>query len=126
MRSVNEERLTRTVEKYIREAVEDSDAESRFALAEEAIETVKARLRSYLDGQGRVPRLIGATAAAKLLGVQPPHLARLKAQGRMPEGIPVEGTNDVYVREEVEALGVILAGEREARRRRREERDAAA
>lgn len=56
--------------------------------------------------------LVGLSAAAKILGILPPNIARYRRQGRMPEGIPVEGSAMVYVRSEVEALGKELLAER--------------
>lgn len=59
--------------------------------------------------------LVGLKAAAGILGVKPPNVSRLRDQGRMPAGVPVEGSADVFVRSEVEVLAVELAAEREAR-----------
>lgn len=78
-------------------------------------------LRRWLQRQRTAPDLVGATRAAEILGVQPPHLARLRRQGRMPEPIPVDGSVDVYLREEVVALGRQLERERKARARKRGE-----
>jgi hypothetical protein len=47
---------------------------------------------------------VGLTGAAKILGIAPPNISRLRAAGRMPQGIPVEGSADVYVKSEVVAL----------------------
>lgn len=88
----------------------------------QAVENALAR---WLARQRTAPALVGTTAAAKILGIAPPHVTRLRDQGRMPDRIPVEGSVDVYVREEVEALGVELRAEREARRQRRAERTTA-
>jgi hypothetical protein len=85
---------------------------------------VEAALARWLARQRTAPALVGTTVAAKILGIAPPHVSRLREQGRMPDPIPVDGSVDVYVREEVEALGAELRAEREARRRRREERAA--
>lgn len=59
--------------------------------------------------------LVGLVAAAKLLGVAPPNVSRLREQGRMPEGIEVEGSAMVYLRSEVLALAKELAAERKGR-----------
>lgn len=83
---------------------------------------VQEAVEDWSRKQRTAPDLIGATAAAGILGVRPPHLARLKEQGRMPEPIPIEGTVDAYLREEVEVLGRELQREREARVLRRAER----
>lgn len=56
--------------------------------------------------------LVGLTGAAKLLGIAPPNVSRLRSQGRMPDGVEVEGSAMVYVRSEV----VKLAGELERER----------
>ena len=60
----------------------------------------------------RKQKLVGLTAAAKILGIAPPNVTRLKTQGRLPQGIPVEGSADVYLREEIVKLGKQLARER--------------
>jgi hypothetical protein len=70
---------------------------------------------AWLRRQPRAPALVGSSAAAAILGVPKPHVTRLRQQGRMPEAIPVEGSNDVYVRSEVVALARQLRREREAR-----------
>jgi hypothetical protein len=82
---------------------------------------VRGALERFLERQPRHPDLIGATAAAKTMGVNPPYITRLKDQDRLV-GVPVEGSTDVYIRAEVEALGEELeAGRiRRARRRARE------
>ena len=63
------------------------------------------------EGRG-IPPLVGSTAAAAILGIPAPHVARLRRQGRMPEPVHVEGGHDVYVRSEVEALAAVLRSER--------------
>jgi len=82
---------------------------------------VLAAIDRYLVRQPRLPRLIGTTAAAKVLGIRPPHVSRLRDQGRMPEAVPVEGSNDVYVKDDVEDLAKELHARRQARERKREE-----
>jgi hypothetical protein len=77
----------------------------------------------FLSRQPRYPRLVGTTVAAKMLGIQPPHVSRLKDQGRMPDPITVEGSVDVYIYEEVVTLGGELHAEREKRANRRAERE---
>lgn len=123
-RAVDERRLLGVVERALRDALSGT-LEAGDEFPEEVLVAVRERLRSYLE-HGPAPALVGAVAAAGILGVQPPHLARLKAQGRMPGGIPVEGTRDVYVRAEVETLARTLRREREARVRRRAEKEATA
>lgn len=59
--------------------------------------------------------LVGLTAAAKLLGIAPPNVSRLRSQGRMPEGVEVGGAAMVYFRSEVEALARELTRERGGR-----------
>lgn len=86
-------------------------------------DAVIAAVERWLARQPRTPRLVGTTAAAKLLGIQPPHVSRLRDQGRMPEPIEVEGSVDVYLREEVVDLSAELHAEREQRSRRREARE---
>ena len=77
------------------------------------------RVAKWLRKQPRAPHLVGSTAAAALLGVQPPHLSRLREQGRLPEPVEIEGSVDAYVREEIEELARELAQERERRAERR-------
>lgn len=60
-------------------------------------------------------QFVGSTAAAKILGIPAPHVARLRRQGRMPNAIPVAGGYSVYVRSAVEALAKELRAERKAR-----------
>jgi predicted DNA-binding transcriptional regulator AlpA len=71
----------------------------------------------WLERQPRTPDLVGSVAAAKILGVAGPHVARLRRQGRMPEPVPIAGTADAYLRSEVEALAVVLEHEREQRQK---------
>lgn len=59
--------------------------------------------------------LVGLKGAAGILGVKPPNVSRLRTQGRMSAAVPVEGSADVYVRSEVEALAGELGAERSAR-----------
>lgn len=92
-------------------------------LREQVGPEVAAKIEEWLAGQPSAPRLVGSTAAAAILGVQPPHITRLKDQGRMPEPIPVEGSVDVYVRDDVQALARKLRGERKKRAARRAERE---
>lgn len=77
----------------------------------------------WLRAQRTAPRLVSAKRAAEMMGIKPPHISRLREQGRMPDPIPVEGGNDAYVFEEVKALAGELNRERAARARRKEERD---
>lgn len=80
------------------------------------------KFRDWLRRQPRAPHLVGSTVAAGLLGVQPPHLARLRDQGRLPDPVPIEGSVDAYIREEIEALAKELAEERQRRAERRKAR----
>lgn len=90
--------------------------------AEQEKKAVALAVERWLGRQRTAPSLVGTTVAAKILGIQPPHVTRLRDQGRMPEPIEVEGSVDVYVREEVETLGAELRAERAARARKREEK----
>lgn len=56
--------------------------------------------------------LVGLTAAAKILGIAAPNVSRLRKQGRMPEGVEVEGSAMVYLKSEVAGLAKELAAER--------------
>jgi predicted DNA-binding transcriptional regulator AlpA len=122
-RYVDEVDMRRSVRSAVRRALVDAGLDEGEA-ADLVVTGVARRIADWLRTQRTAPRLIGATASAKLLGVQPPHLARLRAQGRMPDPIPVEGSADVYIREEVEALAKKLEAERRARAERRREREA--
>ena len=90
-------------------------------------EEAAGRFKEWLRRQRKSPRLISARRAAEVLGVLPPHIARLRQQGRMPEVVPIEGGNGegAYVLEDVEALARVLKREREERQRRKEQRDGA-
>lgn len=59
--------------------------------------------------------LVGLTAAARILGIKPPNISRLRRQGRMPEGIQVEGSAMVYPRTEIAKLAKELSYERNER-----------
>lgn len=86
---------------------------------------VRAAVERFLARQRTAPAMVGATAAAEIMGIQVPHVTRLREQGRMPEAISVEGSVDVYVRDEVEVLGAELRAERAARAQRKAEREGA-
>lgn len=77
--------------------------------------------RRWLDRQPTAPELVSRQVAADIMGVQSPHVTRYVKQGRMPEPLPVEGSAPVYLREEVEKLGVEIRAEREAREARKED-----
>jgi hypothetical protein len=91
------------------------DAELRRRLSAEQWE----RIEAWLEKQPAFLPLIGPTAASKVLGVKPPHIYRLRDQGRLTP-IPVEGAADVYRQDEVEALARRLEEERAERAARRE------
>lgn len=79
---------------------------------------VASRRRVSADEARAVLReqpLVGLVAAARLLGVRAPNVTRLRQQGRMPEGVPVEGSAMVYLRSEIEVLAGELDKERLAR-----------
>lgn len=84
-----------------------------------------AALERWLSRQPRVPRLMGRAAAADLLGIKSPHIARLHEQGRMPDPVEVDGTSPVYLYEEVQPLARELQRERDARKRTRDGRKVA-
>lgn len=97
----------------------DDDALIRAArrlVREEERDQMEASLRRWLGRQPLRPDLVGPTVAAEILGVAPPHIARLKAQNRMPQPIPVDGSFDVYVRGELMPLAHTLAESRARRR----------
>ena len=103
-RWVEEDEVVREVEKAT------GDSESPIA----------ASLRRWLAKQPEVPPFVGSSAAAKLLAIPTPHVSRLRDQGRMPAPISVEGSVDIYIRDEVIALAKELKKERAARAKRRE------
>jgi hypothetical protein len=86
----------------------------RRLMREDERDQVEASLRRWLARQPEKPDLIGATIAAGILGVYPPHITRLKAQGRITP-IPIEGSVDVYIRSDIEALAKELSAGRSAR-----------
>lgn len=61
-----------------------------------------------------VPKLVGVTRAAELLGVQKGHVGRFRERGRL-DAIEVEGSAPVFLLTDVERLAGELKGEREAR-----------
>lgn len=82
-------------------------------------DSVTAAVTRYMARQPKQPDLVGATAAAKILGIPPPHIARLKAQGRLPEPVRVDGSVEVYHRDDIVALAVVLRAERQERAERK-------
>lgn len=95
------------------------------ALLKQLSGAAQDRAAAWLRDQRSAPQLVSATRAASLLGVKPPHISRLRDQGRMPEPIPVEGGNDAYLLSEVQALARDLQAERAERARKRVARDSA-
>jgi predicted DNA-binding transcriptional regulator AlpA len=89
-------------------------------------DAVATAILRWLRRQPTAPRLVSPTRAAEILGVKLPHLVRLKEQGRMPDPIPIAGSRDAYLLEEVEALGRELAEERAQRAERTAQKEAAA
>ena len=66
----------------------------------------------------KIPDLVGAKAAAEILGVHDSHIARLRRQGRMPKPVPVAGSKaDAYIKTEVQALARELKRERRGRQK---------
>lgn len=63
------------------------------------------------------PDLVSSGVAARILGIQGPHVARLRRSGRLV-AVPVEGAAGVYLRSEVLVLARVLARERKARERK--------
>jgi hypothetical protein len=59
--------------------------------------------------------LVGLTAAAKILGIQAPNVSRLRSQGRMPDGVQVQGSAMVYFESEIQTLAKELQAERDGR-----------
>ena len=81
-----------------------------------------AAFRRWLAGEPEAC-FVGSTAAAELLGIPAPHIARLRKNGRLPAAIDVEGGYPVYLRSEILGLARELAWERQARLERRRLRD---
>ena len=66
--------------------------------------------------------LVTLREAARILGLAPPNVHRLRKQGRMPEPVPLEGRAAsgsfmLYIRSEVEELAKELKRERRRRAR---------
>lgn len=61
----------------------------------------RAKLRAWLERQPEVPRLVGTTKAAEMLGVHKTHVSRLARKGQMPEPIEVEGGGPAYLYEDI-------------------------
>lgn len=60
--------------------------------------------------------LVTLTRAAKILGIAPPNVSRLKQQGRFPDPVvEVEGGAGAYAKVEIEELRDELARERAER-----------
>lgn len=91
------------------------------AVAEEQIKTL---LLEWMAKQPEMPRLIASVEAARLFGVAPSGIAKLRDQGRMPEPVAVSGSYGVYLREPVEKLAREIAKERQLREERRAAREA--
>lgn len=79
----------------------------------------RADLRRYIKEQPEIC-LVGATAAASILRIPAPHIARYRKRERMPVPIPVEGGYPVYLRSEIEEFANELEGERQARAAKRQ------
>jgi predicted DNA-binding transcriptional regulator AlpA len=48
--------------------------------------------------------LVGLTEAAKILGMAPPNVARLRRQGRLPASVSIKGGKDAWFASEIRAL----------------------
>lgn len=84
---------------------------------------VRLAVERFLERQATAPFLVGTTVAAEILGIKPPHVTRLREQGRMPAPVAVQGSVEAYVREEVEQLARELSRERAERAARREAKE---
>lgn len=74
-------------------------------------------LAKWLRRQPRSPKLVSSQGAAKILGVHPPHLQRLKDKGRLPEPVTIEGSRwSAYVKADIQALAKELKAERAAKK----------
>jgi hypothetical protein len=72
-------------------------------------------LEAFLKRQPRHPQLVSRQGAAEIIGVQPPHLSRLK--DRLPEPIVVQGSSwPVYLKADIIALAKNLEAEKKARK----------
>ena len=99
--------------------------EDKLAKRLDEVNAPTAAIVKWLRSQPRVPRLLSRTAAAELLGVQSPYIARLTEQGRMPEPIEVKGSSPVYLYDDIAPLAKELKSQRDARERARERRKVA-
>jgi hypothetical protein len=80
---------------------------------------IEDEVRKALKRLPRLPKLVSRNAAAKLLGVQSPHLSAPWLAPRLPKPVKVEGSADVWIREEIVALAKELEAERAGRKSRR-------
>jgi hypothetical protein len=104
--------------------IDDRELEDRLhALLDEEAGLARAKghaaFRRWLQMQPEAC-LVGATAAARILRIPAPHIARYRKRGRMPAPLPVDGGYPVYLKGEVEMLARELESERRARAAKRE------
>ncbi len=116
IRSVDEDELLRLVERTVKDAV-------RRGTKDPAASAV-TKLKKHLAERPRLPRLLGVTEAAEVLGIRKPHLYRLRDQGRLPEPLLTLMAGQLFSAEEIEALAAELQTERSARATKREDREA--
>lgn len=121
-RYVDEDGLLRAVGSAARNAL--GEAGYPRGVQQDVAQGTRERVKAYLASQQRAPHLVSSKRAAEMLGIHQPHLQRLRDQGRLPAGVPVEGAYEVYVREDIEELAETLREERRARARRRASRAA--
>lgn len=86
----------------------------RRLVREDERDQMESSMRRFLDRQPEVPDLVGGKVAASIMGVYPPHITRLKDQGRL-RPIPIEGSVDAYLRSEVQVVAEEMRLARERR-----------
>lgn len=107
IRTIDEKKTT----KRVAQAIAETDNGSGALTAEVAL----GRFETWLRKQPRAPHLISRQAAAVILGVASPGIARFQRQGKMPEAIEVDGSSPVYVKAEVVAFAKKREREKVAR-----------
>jgi hypothetical protein len=85
-------------------------------------DAIRARLRRFFRAQPSL-ELVSRSEAARILGVQSPHLSREWLASRLPAPVPVRGSAPVYVKAEIQALAAQLRKERLVRARKRAKKE---
>jgi hypothetical protein len=81
---------------------------------------------AWLKRQRKYPALLGTTGVADAFGLHLPHVTRIRAQGLVPDPIPVVGGRDVYDRDEIIPVAKQYRRDRARALRAREKKNEAA